>query len=71
MSSTTSDTTFELGQTVRATNGPTVIVGTVDAYSHHTQPLMVIHPEGILSRFSTIDIWANDGWVIELVEVPA
>lgn len=63
---------FNIGDPVRATRGPSTIVGEVVAYSHRTQPLMTIHPSGVPGRFSTFDIWADDGWVIEhLVEVPA
>lgn len=59
---------FEVGQTVRATHGLTTIVGTIDAYTHHGQPLMTIHPHGVTGRFSTFDIWAGDGWAIDIIE---
>lgn len=64
-------TAFNVGDRVRASLGPTVIVGEVAAYQHHGQPLLTIHPDGLSSPFSTMDVWADDGWNVEhLVEVP-
>lgn len=60
---------FELGTRVRATRGPSTIVGTVVGYSHHTQPMMSIHPDLIDHQFAAFDIWADDGW--DITTLPA
>lgn len=59
--------TFDLGQTVRATLGPTTVVGRVDAW-HDVSGLLTIHPNGLVEHpFSTMDVWVRDGWTVELV----
>lgn len=56
---------FTMGERVRATRGPSTIVGEVVGFSHRTQPLLSIHPDGVASQFASFDIWAEDGWEIE------
>lgn len=63
---------FIVGETVKATLGPTSVVGTVASYQDRGQPLLTIHPHGLKEHpFSTMDVWVDDGWRVEhIVEVP-
>jgi hypothetical protein len=62
---------FIVGETVRATLGPSVVTGRVESW-HDQSGLLTIHPHGLQDHpFSTIDVWTGDGWAVEhIVEVP-
>lgn len=66
MSSTTSEIGYELGQTVRATNGPTTIVGEILHVYDSFGGWLEVAPAHL--THTTVPVYFDDGWVINIIE---
>lgn len=57
--------TFELGQTVRATNGPTTIVGSIENIYHSFGGWIEVQPVGL--EHTHVPCYFDDPWLFEII----